>query len=76
MNAKTRLILATVMTSMMVLMVTFVATYLNLGFRADFGWQWFRAWAISWPVAAITGFLVMPFAQRVTGRIMAAIDRS
>ena len=55
---------------MMVFMVTLLVTYLNLGFRADFLLQWAKAYIVAWPVAATTAFLVMPMAQRVTGRIV------
>ena len=51
-------------------MVTLLVTYLNLGFRADFLLQWAKAYVVAWPVAATTAFLVMPMAQRVTGRIV------
>jgi hypothetical protein len=66
MDAKTRLILAAVMSSMMVFMVTLVVTYLNLGFRPDFLLQWVKAYFIAWPIAATTGFLVMPTAKQTT----------
>jgi hypothetical protein len=58
------------MSAMMVFMVTLLVTYLNLGFRADFLLQWAKAYVVAWPVAATTAFLVMPMAQRVTGRIV------
>lgn len=70
MDAKTRFILAAVMSSMMVFMVTLVVTYLNLGFRHDFLLQWVKAYFIAWPIAATTGFLVMPMARRATDAIM------
>ena len=70
MDAKTRFILAATMSAMMVFMVTLLVTYLNLGFRADFLLQWAKAYVVAWPVAATTAFLVMPLAQRVTGRIV------
>jgi MFS-type transporter involved in bile tolerance (Atg22 family) len=74
MDGKTRLILVLLMTSVMVLMVTLLATYLNLGFRPDFVIQWMKAYFIAWPVAALTGFLVMPTAHRLTDRIVHLID--
>jgi hypothetical protein len=74
MDAKARLILALVMSSVMVFMVTLLVTYLNLGLRADFGLQWVKAYVIAWPVAAGTAFLIMPAARRVTERIVALID--
>lgn len=73
MDAKTRFIMAAVMSSMMVFMVTLLVTYLNLGFRSDFLMQWARAYAIAWPVAAATGFLVMPVARRATDGILRRI---
>ena len=52
MDAKARAILAVLMTSVMVLMVTLIATYLNLGFDPGFFRQWARAYFVAWPVAA------------------------
>jgi hypothetical protein len=73
MNAKARFILAVIMSAMMVLMVTLLVTYLNLGLRPDFLGQWAKAYFIAWPVAAMTGFLVMPMARRATDVIMRLI---
>ena len=70
MEGKARFILAAVMSSMMVFMVTLLVTWLNLGFRHDFLLQWVKAYFIAWPVAATTGFLVMPMARRATDGIM------
>jgi hypothetical protein len=71
MTAKARFILAATMSAVMVLMVTLLVTYLNLGFHDGFVAQWIKAYFIAWPVAATTGFLVMPMARRVTDRIVA-----
>ena len=73
MDAKTRFILTAVMSSMMVFMVTLIVTYLNLGFRPDFLLQWVKAYFIAWPIAAVTGFLVMPMARRATDGIVRRI---
>jgi hypothetical protein len=70
---KTRLILIVLMTSVMVLMVTLIATVINLGLPPDFFVQWMKAYFIAWPVAAATGYLVMPGARRLTDFIMARI---
>jgi nucleoside permease NupC len=67
-----RLLVAVIMTAMMVFVVTLIVTYLNLGFRGDFVMQWARAYFISWPIAAIMAFLVMPMARRATNRLMRA----
>jgi MFS-type transporter involved in bile tolerance (Atg22 family) len=74
MDGKTRLILVLLMTSVMVLIVTLLATYLNLGFRSDFVVQWIEAYFIAWPLAALTGYAVMPTARRLTDRIVYLID--
>ena len=74
MEARPRAILAVLMTSVMVFMVTLIATYLNLGFDPDFLRQWVKAYFVAWPVAATTAFFIMPPAHRLTVRIVAAID--
>jgi plasmid stability protein len=74
MTAKGRLIMAALMSSMMVFMVTLLVTYLDLGVRSDFLLKWAKAYFIAWPVAATTAFLVMPFAQRATSRILAMLE--
>jgi Protein of unknown function (DUF2798) len=73
MDGKTRMILVSTMTAVMVLVVTFVATLINIGLRAEFLLQWITAYLIAWPIAAITGYLVMPSARRFTEWI---VDRT
>jgi Protein of unknown function (DUF2798) len=73
-DAKARLILALLMSSVMVFMVTLLVTYLNLGFDPDFLRQWTKAYFIAWPVAATTAFFIMPPARHLTDRIVALID--
>jgi hypothetical protein len=74
MDHKTRLILVTTMTAVMVLMVTLIATFLNIGLRADFVLQWIKAYLVGWPIAAVTGYFVMPAARRFTMRVVNLID--
>jgi hypothetical protein len=57
MDAKSRLILALLMSSVMVCMVTLLVTFLDLGLRPDFLIQWAKAYFIAWPVAAATAFI-------------------
>jgi hypothetical protein len=71
---KERFILGATMSLMMVFMVTLVATYLNLGPRPDFVYQWAKAYIVAWPVAAGTAYLVMPMARRFTTRVVTLID--
>lgn len=74
MPAKPRLILALLMSSVMVAMVTFLVTILERGLRADFLGKWVQAYFVAWPVAAITAFVIMPPARRLTERIVALMD--
>jgi hypothetical protein len=74
MPRKARLILIVLMTSVMVLMVTLIATFINLGLPSDFLVQWMKAYFIAWPIAATTGYLIMPLARRLTDRILTRID--
>ena len=73
MDAKSRFILALLMSSAMALMVTLIATSLNLGFGPTFLRHWAKAYIVAWPVAATTAFFVMPPARRLTDRIVALI---
>ena len=73
MSKMTRLVLVTTMTAVMVAMVTLIATLLNLGLHAGFLLQWAKAYIVGWPVAAATGYLIMPMARRFTDRVVARI---
>jgi len=73
MDWKTRLLTATLMTVVMVAMVTFIATLLNLGFDRGFLLQWAKAYIVAWPIAAVTGFLVMPAARRLADQILSRL---
>jgi hypothetical protein len=74
MDGKSRLILALLMSSVMVAMVTLLVTWLNIGLRAGFIVQWVKAYFIAWPVAAGTAFVIMPAARRLTDRIVTRMD--
>jgi Protein of unknown function (DUF2798) len=74
MDVKARLILALLMSSVMVFMVTLLVTWLNLGFAPHFLAKWIEAYFIAWPIAATTAFFVMPPARRLTDRIVALMD--
>ena len=74
MNARHRLILALLMSSVMVCMAKLLITFLDLGLRSDFLLQWAKAYFIAWPVAATTAFFIMPSARRLTHRVVGLID--
>jgi hypothetical protein len=73
---KARLILSLLMSSVMVLMVTLLVTFLNLGLVPNFLTQWAKAYIIAWPVAAGTAFIIMPTARRLTDHILARLERT
>ena len=74
MQGKAKYIYPVLTAGQMALMVTLVATYLNLGWRSDFFLMWMKAYAVAWPVAAATAFLAMPVAQRATALIVKLIE--
>ncbi len=74
MEGKARFIRAATMSSMMVAMVTLIVTWLNIGLRHDFIVQGVKAYVTAWPIAALTGYVVMPMARRVTTRLVNLID--
>jgi hypothetical protein len=73
---KGRLILSLLMSSIMVLMVTLLVTFLNLGAVPDFLFQWAKAYVVAWPVAAGTAFAIMPGCRRLTDRIIARLEQT
>ena len=74
MEAKPRLILALLMSSVIVCMVTLLVTFLDLGLGSDFLLQWTKAYFVPWPIAASSAFVTMPPARRLADRIVALID--
>ena len=74
MEAKPRLILALLMSSVIVCMVTLLVTFLDLGLGSDFLLQWTKAYFVPWPIAASSAFVTMPPARRLADRIVALIN--
>ena len=56
MDWRVRALTAALMTIVMVALVTLIATWLAVGFDPHFLRQWAKAFAIAWPVAAMTAF--------------------
>jgi hypothetical protein len=76
MEDKTRFVFPVVITAIIVFVVSGSVTFFNIGLRNDFVIRWWSAFAIGWPIAASTAYLVMPFARSLTQRIVAAIERT
>jgi Protein of unknown function (DUF2798) len=74
MDGRTRLILITTTTGIVVLVVTLALTYFHIGLRSDFILEWIKSYAVGWPVAVATGYFILPTAQRVTTRIVKLIN--
>jgi hypothetical protein len=74
MEAKPRLILAALISSVMVLLVTFLVAVLDLGWRAGVLNRRVKAYVLTWPIAAITAFFIIPPARPLTERVAALID--
>jgi hypothetical protein len=73
MNWRVRALTAAFMTLVMVAIVTFIATWLAVGFDPHFLRQWAKAFAVAWPIAAFTAFLVMPGARALAERIVSDV---
>ena len=75
MEGKARFIFPILMTAIVVFFVSAVVTFVNIGFRADFVRRWLSAFGIGWPVAAVVGFVALPFVRRATAFLMTVIER-
>ena len=74
METKPRLILAALISSVMVLLVTFLVAVLDLGWRAGVLNRRAKAYFLAWPIAAITAFFIIPPARPLTERVAVLID--
>jgi len=69
MNWKVRALTGALMTLVICVIVTFVATMLAVGFDPDFLRQWAKAFVVAWPIAAVTAYFVLPGARRIAERL-------
>jgi len=76
MEGKARFVFPVVITAIIAFVVSGALTFFNIGCRNDFMMRWWSAFAIGWPIAAITAYLAIPFARSLTQRIVAAIERT
>ena len=74
MQGKARIIFPIFATAIIVLVASAAVTYSNIGPRGDFVPRWLSAFLIGWPVAALTGYVVMPRVRDLTERIVALIE--
>ena len=76
MEGKAKFIFPIIATGVVVFVASAVVTFSNIGLRADFVRRWLSAYAVGWPVAALTGYLAFPYVRRATAGIVALIERS
>ena len=74
MEGKARFIFPVIITAVIVLVVSAVVTWANIGFRADFVTRWLSAFILGWPVASVTAFFALPLVRRATAQIVRLID--
>ena len=65
------LVFAVLLTGLMTLVISGVATAINVGFPSDFLGRWLRAWLPNWAIACPVLLLVRPYVQRLTERLTA-----
>lgn len=62
------LLFAILLTGFMTLVISGVATAINLGFTSEFLDRWIRAWWPNWLIAAPVLLIVRPHVQHLTDR--------
>jgi hypothetical protein len=66
---KFHLVFSFVMGAMMISLMTFVITAVNVGFTVDFVARWGRAFAVAYVVGVPVIFFLAPVARKITGRL-------
>jgi hypothetical protein len=74
MEGKARIIFPIFATAIIVLVASAAVTFSDIGPRGDFVLRWLSAFLIGWPVAAVTGYVVMPHVRHLTEHIVALIE--
>ena len=74
MEGKAKFIFPVVITAIVVFAASAVVTWSNIGFASDFVRRWLTAFVIGWPVAAVTAFIALPLARRLTLSLVGLIE--
>lgn len=69
-HTKFHQVFSLIMAAIMVLLMTFVITAVNLGFGPEFLSAWLRVYGIAYIVAVPVIFFIAPIARKLTGRLM------
>lgn len=67
---KFHLVFSFIMGAMMISLMTFVITMVNIGLGPQFLAAWARAFAIAYVVGVPVIFFLAPVARKITGRIL------
>ncbi|MDQ8023061.1 MAG: DUF2798 domain-containing protein [Moraxellaceae bacterium] len=67
---RAHLLFSACMAAVMVPVMTFVVTFVNIGFVGDFVFQWFKAFVIAYAVACPMIFFFAPAVRRFTTRLL------
>lgn len=67
---KFHLIFSLVMGLLMISLMTFVITAVNIGFPADFFAHWGKAFAVAYVVGVPVIFTIAPIARKFTGKLL------
>lgn len=67
---KHKILFTVIMSFILSSMMTCWITYINLGFSENFFAQWENAFILAWPAAGIISFLFVPFAQKLTKKVL------
>lgn len=69
-KSRFHLVFSLVMGAMMILVMTFVITLVNVGWAPDFPARWMRAFAVAYVVGVPVIYFMAPVARRLTARIV------
>jgi hypothetical protein len=67
---KFHLTFSLIMGAMMISIMTFVITMVNVGFSPDFFVRWMRAFVVAYAVGVPVIFFLAPVARKITGRLL------
>ncbi len=67
---KFHLVFSFVMGAMMIFLMTFVITLVNVGLSPDFLTRWMKAFAIAYVVGVPVIFFLAPLARKLTARLL------
>lgn len=62
------LVFSIIMGAIMVLLMTFVITLVNIGFASDFFARWMKAFAVAYVVAVPVIYFLAPMAKKLAAR--------